>query len=207
MHTYATYGTYTVTLTVQSQYGMASTSLTVMLVPTGPTANFNDPRDRYTVTFTDTSQPGSSPIVTWNWDFGDGYGASGQNPTHTYPVGVAGTYTVTLTVTDADGLSDIESRTFTLGACEYSGSGSATLAFDKDFYDPTNAEYEIYLKNADCSYGGASGVLNQFNTNFTVTVPVGKGYLVRQVAPCTADLINGIMPAGGDNVNVVTSCP
>lgn len=38
---------------------------------------------------------------TWDWDFGDGKGASNQNPTHTYEA--TGTYIVTLTVSNAVG--------------------------------------------------------------------------------------------------------
>jgi PKD repeat protein len=201
-------GCYNVSLRAENPYGFDVTTRVVeILGATGPTANFNDPRDGYTVNFTDTSVAGDSAIVSWVWDFGDGYGSNAQSPTHIYPQGIAATYTVTLTVMDADGLSDTESRTFTLGACEYQPTSSVTLSFDRDFYDPANAEYEIFLKNVDCTYGGSSGVLNQFNTNFTVTVPVGKGFLVRQVAPCTSDLINGIVPAGGTTINVVTSCP
>jgi hypothetical protein len=43
----------------------------------------------------------SSPIVSWQWDFGDGIYSSLQNPTHTYTSG--GTYTVVLTVTNQCG--------------------------------------------------------------------------------------------------------
>ncbi|MGB9939576.1 PKD domain-containing protein [Methanosarcina sp.] len=46
------------------------------------------------VTFKDTTS-GAKPIK-WNWNFGDGYRSTAQNPTHTYKK--AGTYTVCLTV-------------------------------------------------------------------------------------------------------------
>ena len=50
-----------------------------------------------TTTFTDQStiDPPSSAITTWNWDFGDGQQATGQNQTHTYSD--AGDFNVTLT--------------------------------------------------------------------------------------------------------------
>jgi PKD repeat protein len=50
------------------------------------------------------SQPGSSPIVSYDWNFGDGNTASGAVVTHVY--GAAGTYQVTLTVTGQDGLGN-----------------------------------------------------------------------------------------------------
>jgi PKD repeat protein len=59
-----------------------------------------------TVTFTDLSLPGSSAIVSWDWDFGDGETSTEQNPIHTYYA--IGTYTVSLTVIDENGLSDTE---------------------------------------------------------------------------------------------------
>lgn len=54
-----------------------------------------------TVQFTDTSNPGSSPITQWNWSFGDGEQSDLQNPVHIYQN--AGNYTVTLQVTNSTG--------------------------------------------------------------------------------------------------------
>lgn len=42
----------------------------------------------------------STPIVSWSWDFGDGSGASGQNPFHQFPA--AGSYYVCLSIITAD---------------------------------------------------------------------------------------------------------
>gem|GEM_PF-5300149 len=52
------------------------------------------------------STPGSSPIASYEWGFGDGSTASGATVTH--PYGNPGTYGVTLTVTGEDGMSDSE---------------------------------------------------------------------------------------------------
>jgi len=54
------------------------------------------------VEFTDES---TGTIMSWLWDFGDGYTSTEQNPSHTYYY--AGDYTATLTVTGPAG-SDIE---------------------------------------------------------------------------------------------------
>jgi heat shock protein HslJ len=50
-----------------------------------------------------TSQPGSSPIAGYDWQFGDGGVGQGARASHVY--NVAGTYQVTLIVTDGQGLS------------------------------------------------------------------------------------------------------
>jgi len=58
--------------------------------------------------FMDTSHS-DSPIVSWKWDFGDGYSSTLQNPTHMFPYDngplTCGPheYTVTLTVTNKIG--------------------------------------------------------------------------------------------------------
>jgi parallel beta-helix repeat protein len=51
------------------------------------------------VQFTDQS----TGATGWQWDFGDGSGSTGKNPSHTYQN--AGSYTVTLTASNAAGMS------------------------------------------------------------------------------------------------------
>ena len=54
-----------------------------------------------TVQFTDFSDPGSSPITDYFWNFGDANTGTGPNPTHTYRS--VGRFTVTLRVVSAAG--------------------------------------------------------------------------------------------------------
>ncbi len=51
-------------------------------------------------------------IVSWNWDFGDGFTSSLMEPTHTY--NVAGTYHVTLTVVDVNSYTSTISHDITI---------------------------------------------------------------------------------------------
>jgi gliding motility-associated-like protein len=78
----------------------------------GPTAQFTATPlvicEGESITFTNTSTIGNSPIVKWSWDFGDGYSSDITNPSHTYDT--PGTYTVILVVTDQNQIADDETK-------------------------------------------------------------------------------------------------
>jgi len=78
-----------------------------------PVANFTyilpNPRRPPLVFFTDTSYDPEGMIVSWLWDFDDGYASSLQNPVHFYVVD--GTYNASLTVTDNGGLTNTIMKT------------------------------------------------------------------------------------------------
>lgn len=128
-HTYATAGTYPVTLTASNAAcsGNASHSVTVSAAITAPVASFTyspaAPVSAQTVTFTDTSA--GSPTA-WTWNFGDGGTSSVENSTHTFAA--AGTFTVTFTASDAYGTSN-SSSTVTVIA-PGSTSTAPTAVFD-----------------------------------------------------------------------------
>jgi len=103
VHTYSIAGNYAVNLTVTNAAGSDSeVKAGYVAAVTKPVANFTATPTSgdapLTVTFTDLSA--NSP-TTWLWDFGDGTGATSQNPLHTYSK--PGTYTVNLTATNAGG--------------------------------------------------------------------------------------------------------
>jgi len=96
-----------------------------------PTANFQaQPTSGtapLTVQFNDTSQPGSIPIVTWFWNFGDGGTSTARHPSHTYTA--PGTYSVSLAVTSAHGSDTItRSSLITVGGGGGGGGGIAPVA-------------------------------------------------------------------------------
>jgi len=103
-HTYATAGTYSVTLVVTNTQGCKDTIQKAVVVHLHPTAGFQyDTACAYRPTvFTDQSQGG---VTFWSWDFGDGSPTSPlQNPTHVYMQG--GVYQVTLIVGNGVGCTD-----------------------------------------------------------------------------------------------------
>jgi PKD repeat protein len=110
-HVYDTAGSYSVTLTVITADGSDEEFKSNLIAVasgsgTAPTAAFSatplSGNAPLTVQFTDESTPGTSPITTWAWDFGDGTTSEGSSPSHIYSA--AGSYTVVLTVTTLDGV-------------------------------------------------------------------------------------------------------
>jgi len=109
VHTYATVGIYSVSLTVSNAVGVTTTTypnyITVSPTPLAPVTDFSgfplSGAAPLVVTFYDNST-GTDPL-TWAWDFGDGSteNATLQNPVHTYATN--GTYNVSLIVSNAVG--------------------------------------------------------------------------------------------------------
>ncbi len=116
-HTYASAGTFPVTLTVTDNGGASNSitkSVTVTAVNTPPTAAFTTSTAGLAVTVNgSTSSDAQGPIASYAWTFGDGGTATGATPPpHTYPE--ADTYNVTLTVTDGGGLTNSLTKSVTV---------------------------------------------------------------------------------------------
>jgi PKD repeat protein len=74
-HTYATAGTYTVTLQVTTDKGCTDDSVRTVVVNPLPSASFtvSSPLcETQAVTFTNASVPNAGTLTEWDWDFGDG---------------------------------------------------------------------------------------------------------------------------------------
>ncbi len=106
-HSYATAGSYTVSLTVVDNDGLSSdpatTTADIVDQPQIPVADPNGPysgKEGREVLFDGTASvdPDGGSIVSYAWDFGDGNTGIGPTPTNVYAA--AGAYTVTLVVTD-----------------------------------------------------------------------------------------------------------
>lgn len=138
-HTYTKPGTYTVTLTVTDSDGLAShvshqvvvqavqPPIVAILGP-GEVSAGND------AFFTDNSTPGTTSVIAWAWNFGDGASSSEQNPDHVYAQ--PGTYAVTLTVTDQDGSSSTASDAITVDPPDPTDPSSPNARAERGEYAP-----------------------------------------------------------------------
>ncbi len=102
-HTYATYGTYSIKLTVSTKVCSQSQTASVTILAIPPLVDFQiDPGAGcvpLTVQFVNLTQ--FADAGSYQWDFGDGATSQIANPSHTYVTN--GTYTVTLSASNATG--------------------------------------------------------------------------------------------------------
>jgi PKD repeat protein len=212
-HTYAAGGSYAVTLIVTDDFNI-STASTVTVAVTGPPAariafscsglgcNFD----------AGGSTPGSSPISTYGWAFGDGVGGSGITVSHTYAA--SGTYTVTLTATDTQGQAGTQSQPVTVTApvppaasflftcslltCSFDGSGSSAgtnpvASYGWSFGDTTTGSGVT----ASHAYA-ASG---QYAVTLTVTDTAGLSATASKVAS-----VSSAGPTAAESFFSLTPC-
>ncbi|MCX6267851.1 MAG: PKD domain-containing protein [Bacteroidetes bacterium] len=115
IHIYSGVGTFYVTLTVTNGNGCFSMVGKPVIVSYPPEANWDFDRPNCfpePTQFRDISHAqGSIPIVSWDWDFGDGSAhATIKDPIHSYAL--EGTYPVTLTVKNEKGCENYFAKSF-----------------------------------------------------------------------------------------------
>lgn len=147
-HTYASAGSYAVTLTVGNANGQTTETKAGYITVSGPapvaqfSASPTTGEAPLLVNFADLST--GSP-TSWSWDFGDGQTSPAQSPGHYYTT--PGTYTVSLTVANAAGQSTATKSgyiTVSVSAIQFSAEFSAV---------PTNGPAPLSVAFTDLSTG------------------------------------------------------
>ena len=117
-HTYTASGDYDVTLSVVSELGSKTDTVSYQVTvtdnevdPVNPQADFSTVVNDLEVTFTDLTSVDNGSITDFLWDFGDSASSALASPTHLYAAG--GTYTVRLDVTGSDGTTASNSKEVT----------------------------------------------------------------------------------------------
>ena len=136
-HAYATDGSYQVTLRVISALNgcPASASQSVQVIPL-PQMNLSVPSNQACPPFSPSFQNNSSSGLFYQWDFGDGNTAAGQNPGHTYSI--TGAYTVKLTATSASGCVDSTELNILVHPVP---TASFTQSFDTECDTPASVQF------------------------------------------------------------------
>jgi len=148
-HTYASAGTYSVTLHVTDNDGSGDGSSSQVTVTASaphsnhaPQAEFGRSCQDLRCSFTDRSSDSDGNLVSWRWDFGDGASSTDQNPSHTY--GSAGSYKVQLTVRDNGGAEANVTHT--------AEAQSAPPPSNK----PPTADFDVHCKKRNCDFTSKS---------------------------------------------------
>lgn len=191
-HVYNAAGTFSVSLTVTSNFGCVATVTQPLLLYLAPVANFtanpvNAANTYQTVQLTDLSQP-SGTLVSWDWAFGDSTSSALQNPTHQWTA--PGQYPIELVVTDSNGCRDttildyiISSPPVVPSGFSPNGDGSNDI-----FYvlgGPfTELELRIYNKWGELIFVSTSQAVGWDGTRDGKEQPVGVYvYTVHAVTP------------------------
>ncbi len=159
VHYYAQNGLYHISLTITTNSGCTSTFLDAIPITCHSChAGFDTTRAACNVfTFTDTSITQQN-ILGWDWDFGDGFTSTQQNPVHTY--NFVGTYTAKLRIFTMDNCVDsvmhdititcvqpcLADFNYTINSCtanftDNSISGNSTIAYRKWNFGDGNTLY------------------------------------------------------------------
>ncbi len=169
-HTYASPGTFSVTLTVTDDGGLTDTTsrtVSASAPATGspPTAAFVVTCSSQTCTFTDLSTDDVA-VTAWTWSFGDGAFSTERNPQHTYAVTALTEFTVQLVVADGDGAISTSSKSFTVSppaSLECHDAADTGELVSCDIVLDHAARLEVELTDRECVAEG--------NT-FLVTAPI-----------------------------------
>lgn len=186
IHSYLTSGNFNVSLQVTTAGGCSNTIIQTITVYPLPVANFTSTTvcsGNQTV-FTNASGISTGSITTYDWDFGDSYTSSLQQPNHTYAS--AGTFNASLILTSSNGCTDTLVQSVIVHALPVANAGA-----DQNICNSSNA---TLTATGGTSYNWSPGGLN---TSVIVVTPVST-----TTYSVTVTDVNGCQTTDNVNVNV-----
>jgi len=169
IHSFTAPGPFTVQLVVTSINGCKDTLQSQIIIDSLPIADFTNtsPCEGNTMTFTSTSTPNASTIISYNWDFGDGGSSLLPNPQHVYAN--YGNFLVTLTVVNSNGCIHDTTKQVTVNpkpVAEFSYSQAACIGNPVDYVDQSYVPsgFSGYIDTWTWNFDDGTG-------DFTITFP------------------------------------
>ncbi len=132
------------------------------------------------VQFTDQSTSPDSTITSWQWDFGDGYASTLQNPNHTYTT--SGNFNVTLRVRNKNNCLN------SLSKSQYIQIGSGVKAnFNNN--NPNNCSFPVTINFKNSSIGTSSLTYNWLFGDGTSSDEINPSHMYANFGSYTVQLI------------------
>ncbi len=127
------------------------------------TYTLSSPINTDIIEFIDTSTDSDGTLVSWWWNFGDGYYSDLQNPIHVYYS--IGTYDVTLTVTDNDDASDTKTVSIEVRSPSQEVETLIEDIYDMELHQGLENSLIQKLMNVlqSIGYGWIDDAINQLN--------------------------------------------
>ncbi|HEV2028883.1 MAG TPA: carboxypeptidase regulatory-like domain-containing protein [Candidatus Dormibacteraeota bacterium] len=217
-HTYATTGTYTVTATVADSVGATASATASAVAQATPliarlvVSPASGLAPLAVTADASTSTPGTSPIASYSFNFGDGSPAVGPQPGatagHTYAT--TGSLTVTVTVTDTSGASKTATAGVTISTPPAAAltvtpaSGTTPLPVTANASGSTAgsnpiASYTFIFGDGSAAVGPQAGATanhtysasGSYTVTLTVTDTAGYTSTATASVTATAPLMNG----------------
>lgn len=173
VHTYASSGTFSVTLTVTTAVGCTGTYSATTVVYPLPMASYTaTPTCVNSLTlFTNTSSISGGIIMGWTWNFGDPASGSNnisnlQNPTHIFTN--SGTYPIILTVTSDNGCTNSTIQNQVISGTPMAGFSATSVCqnLSSTFTDASTVSGST-INSWTWNFGDTSPLNNNQNPNYT----------------------------------------
>lgn len=160
------------------------------------------------VTFTNASTPGSGPITSWLWGFGDGTTSIQQAPVHNYTL--SGVFPVTLVATDINGCSTLEQKNTYIQvnntpSADFTANNtlSCTTPFPVNFVTLVPAPGTTHIWNLG---NGANPVVSNPTTTYNTTGNYSVTHIVTDAIGCSDTVIKtNYIQVGSPTINIQVS--